>query len=228
MKIAVIHHHIKENAYKQKSIRCRFLFKPSAHIGSPRIPRKCGPHIVVVVFRMALEILSLGELVGILKDADTIAHGEKLWTPIEFTSLALRESNTTDKHWACVQVGAVKINGQLYNINGPDAHISIGTWNKAIEANPDADARWLRQLRRAQNKLGQRSLAFEMALNEEICHSAHYVFNFMVHSTGGDVLTSVEQVLSASLLKSNLWQRRGMSPPGPLFHLSVYDATQLV
>ena len=99
-------------------------------IGSPRIPRKCGPRIVVVGIRMAVEIRSLAELVGILEEAPKIAWGEKLYTPIEFTSLTLRESNTTDQKWACVQVAAVTINGKLYNINGPDAHISIGTWNK--------------------------------------------------------------------------------------------------
>lgn len=173
---------------------------------------------------MAEEIRSLGELVGILADAPKMATGEKLWTPIEFTSLALRESNTTHTRWACVQVHAVNINGQLYNIIGPDAHISIGSWNKAIELNPDADAQWVRQLSRAKKRLGQLpKLAFQMAPNEEVCDSTHYVFNFMVHSTGGQMLTSLQQILSASGLESGLWQPRGMSPPGPIFHLSVYD-----
>ena len=172
---------------------------------------------------MAEEIRSLGELVGILEDAPKIAWGEQLYTPIEFASLALRESNTTEKNWACVQVGAVKINGLLYNINGPDAHISIGTWNKAIE-NPDADAKWAHQLSKAKKRLGKLpKIAFQMAPNEEVCDSAHYVFNFAVNSTGGQMLTSLQQILSASGLESNLWQPRGMSQPGPIFHLSVYD-----
>ena len=172
---------------------------------------------------MAEEIRSLGELVGILEDAPKIAWGEQLYTPIEFASLALRESNMTEKNWACVQVGAVKINGLLYNINGPDAHISIGTWNKPFE-NPDADAKWAHQLSRAKKRLGKLpQIAFQMAPNEEVCDSAHSVFNFAVNSTGGQMLTSLQQILSASGLKSDLWQPRGMSPPGPIFHLSVYD-----
>ena len=171
---------------------------------------------------MAVEIRSLAELVRILAEAPKNAWGERgdfFYTPIEFTSLTLRESSSTDHKWACVSVGAVTINGKLYNINGPDAHISIGTW-----LNTGPDAKWSRQVVRAKAVLARvPKIDFQMVANEEVCDNAHSVFNFAVNSTGGQMLTSLQQILSACRLKSALWQPRGMSPPGPIFHLSVYD-----
>ena len=66
-------------------------------------------------------------------------------------------------------------------------------------------------------------LAMEMKQNEEVASETHLVFNFMVSSPGGITLHGLRQCINCCGLKCNEVPARSMSPPGPVFHLSVYS-----
>ena len=69
-------------------------------------------------------------------------------------------------------------------------------------------------------------LQMEMKQNEEVASETHIVFNFMVSSPGGTTLHGLQQCINCCGLKCNEVPARSMSPPGPIFHLSVYSTAR--
>ena len=75
-------------------------------------------------------------------------------------------------------------------------------------------------------RLGFRDLTllnFDVELNEMCCSDRCLVFRFHVASLGGAVLTAMSQALRAGNLEQKEKPPRSMSPPGQVFHLSVYS-----
>ena len=75
-------------------------------------------------------------------------------------------------------------------------------------------------------RLGFRDLTllnFHVELNEMCCSDRCLMFRFHVASTGGQVLASMSQRLRSGNLRQKENPPRSMSPPGQVFHLSVYS-----
>ena len=75
-------------------------------------------------------------------------------------------------------------------------------------------------------RLGFRDLTllnFHVELNEMCCSDRCLIFRFRVDSTGGQVLASMSQRLRGGNLCQQENPPRSMSPPGQVFHLSVYS-----
>ena len=75
-------------------------------------------------------------------------------------------------------------------------------------------------------RLGFRDLTllnFHVELNEMCCSDRCLIFRFRVDSTGGQVLASMSQRLRSGNLCQKENPPRSMSPPGQVFHLSVYS-----
>ena len=75
-------------------------------------------------------------------------------------------------------------------------------------------------------RLGFRDLTllnFDVELNEMCCSDRCLIFRFHVASLGGAVLTAMSQTLRGGNLKQKEKPPRSMSPPGQVFHLSVYS-----
>ena len=75
-------------------------------------------------------------------------------------------------------------------------------------------------------RLGFRDLTllnFHVELNEMCCSDRCLIFRFRVDSTGGQVLASMSQRLRSGNLRQKEIPPRSMSPPGQVFHLSVYS-----
>ena len=75
-------------------------------------------------------------------------------------------------------------------------------------------------------RLGFRDLTllnFHVELNEMCCSDRCLIFRFRVDSTGGQVLASMSQRLRSGNLRQKENPPRSMSPPGQVFHLSVYS-----
>ena len=166
---------------------------------------------------------SLQELLKVLEDAPKVTRGDCCqWMSVQLTGLSLRDNGhrSAQHHWACVQVTGLRVDGQTYSLSARlDAHITLGSWNKT-----GPDSSWCRYFARAQGRLANiPMLDMEMRQNSLICSEKHLIFNFMVHSQGGSTLHSSSQTLNACGLKQSERPARGMSPPGQVFHLSVYD-----
>ena len=99
------------------------------------------------------------------------------------------------------------------------AHISLGKW----EVNPDAPKLWCSRIARARRRLASANyLDMELMLNPNLEHDdKRVVFTIEVHSIGGHTLNSLKQILGSSGLKCV--EDRCISPPGLVFHVSVYD-----
>ena len=75
-------------------------------------------------------------------------------------------------------------------------------------------------------RLGFRDLTllnFDVELNEMCCSDRCLIFRFHVASLGGAVLTAMSQTLRAGNLEQKEKPPRSTSPPGQVFHLSVYS-----
>ena len=75
-------------------------------------------------------------------------------------------------------------------------------------------------------RLGFRDLTllnFDVELNEMCCSDRCLIFRFHVASLGGAVLTAMSQTLRGGNLEQKEKPPRSMSPPGQVFHLSVYS-----
>ena len=107
----------------------------------------------------------------------------------------------------------------MYKLSLMDAHISIGTWlNHTAKC-----AKFDRMLDRCSKYMAEVAmLDFEVAFNERICCDHHLVFQFSVSSKGGKVLHALSQRLNQGGIHQLERPPRGMSPPGQVFHLSVY------
>ena len=66
-------------------------------------------------------------------------------------------------------------------------------------------------------------LNFDVELNEMCCSDRCLIFHFHVASLGGHVLASMSQRLRGGNLRQKENPPRSMSPPGQVFHLSVYS-----
>ena len=75
-------------------------------------------------------------------------------------------------------------------------------------------------------RLGFRDLTllnFDVELNEMCCSDRCLIFRFHVLSLGGAVLTAMSRTLRGGNLEQKEKPPRSMSPPGQVFHLSVYS-----
>lgn len=167
---------------------------------------------------------SLQELLKVLEDAPKVTRGDCCeWMPVQLTGLSLRDNahQSAKHHYACVQVTSLSVDGQTYSLSARlDAHITLGSWKKTGD-----DSSWCCYFTRAKGRLANiPMLDMEMRPNRLVCDEKHLVFNFMVLSQGGSTLHSSSQTLNACGLKQSERPARGMSPPGQVLHLSVYDS----
>lgn len=163
----------------------------------------------------------LATLVHVLHvHGDRIVHGDKTWLPIRLCGLSFRfQEHRQGGIWCCVQCTGIIIGGKMYKLSLMDAHISIGTWlNHTAKC-----AKFDRMLDRCSKYMAEVAmLDFEVAFNERICCDHHLVFQFSVSSKGGKVLHALSQRLNQGGIHQLERPPRGMSPPGQVFHLSVY------
>ena len=124
------------------------------------------------------------------------------------------EDNHSDKHWAAVQVGSlVRSDGHQFIFAGQlHAHISLGKWYRNDQAWPARRDKALRALQ------SLTELDMEIALHVDCSTHELCIYSLFVHSRGGNGLHKLSQILSAHM---RVLQKRGISPPGPVFHLSV-------
>ncbi len=175
---------------------------------------------------MARVVDSLPQLLDTLQAAEKVTRGDPddccEWMHVQLAGLYLRENSdrpTADHHWAAVQVTSLTVDGETYSLSPDlDAHITIGSWMKK----PSASS-WSKYFTRAVKKLADTPmLDMEMKPNADGCDTRRLIFSFMVHSQGGVTLHALSQTLNACDLRQ--WDLgRGMSPPGRVLHLSVYD-----
>ena len=120
-----------------------------------------------------------------------------------------------DHHWAAVQVASMTIGEQQVDLGGYlHAHVSLGRW---CSNSPE----WSKRCARARCFLmGVTDLAFEAMINAQCSDQPLCIFRFMVHSTGGQKLHSLSQILSSHDML--VMEERGISPPGRVeFIISV-------
>ena len=67
------------------------------------------------------------------------------------------------------------------------------------------------------------TLNFEVAFNEMCCSDDCLIFHLHVASAGGKVLHAMSQLLRQGGLRQKEDPPRSMSPPGQVFHLSLYS-----
>ena len=165
---------------------------------------------------------SLSNLLIVLENAPTITMVSREWTKAQLTGLSLREGFSAKGYWACVQVAGVIIDGQTYRLSETlDAHISLGTWKND---NSLVLTKWSHYFSRVARRLAQTSLMdMDLTLNARASDDKHLVFSFMVHSRGRTILESSSSTLNHCGGTQSESPPRGMSPPGQVFHLSVYD-----
>ena len=99
-----------------------------------------------------------------------------------------------------------------------DAHISLGRWHIRDEA------MFKKQYDRACVALGKSGGLHVRArrnLSVPDLPAGYQVYTFHVASTGTKVMERLEQILSANQSLEDWRHRRAISPPGPVFHLSV-------
>ena len=119
-----------------------------------------------------------------------------------------------------MRIPRVLIADQPYVLNETiiDAHISLGRWHIRDEA------MFQRQYAKAYQALGKSGgLHVRARRNLEVpdLPAGYQVYIFHVASTGTKVMESLAQMLSAKQTLENKCHQRAISPPGPVFHLSV-------
>ena len=146
------------------------------------------------------------------------------WYIVELADLSVRDNSAERNRghtWACVQIGAFIINEKRYVLSPDslDAHITLDYWNIGTEP---------LLMRRANELLLQKQPGLEMEVKPELerCDTARLRFQFMVSSRGGTTLEALNSSLHDQAhnigLRPLCTHRRAMSPPGNVFHLSVY------
>ena len=176
-----------------------------------------------------MQVYSLQHILAILRAAPKRRRGDCEWTPVKLTWLSLRDNSQqskNDRQWACVQVAALIIDNQTYSLSAAslDAHITLGYWQRNQNRNPTS---WLRFFNRGRFKLAKvPSLDMELMLKTRASDDTLLVFTFMVHSAGGSTIQCLSQTLDACDFQRLENPARSMSPPGLLFHLSVYETTR--
>lgn len=165
-----------------------------------------------------------GSLAGLRQaweDAPKVFHDTKAWVRIQLYGISCRTSFNAARQqmWCCAQVNGMIVDGTKYDLSSMDAHITIGTWINYS----DSSVRFNRMLDRCSRSLADVTmLNFEVAFNEGVCCDQHLVFQFCVASEGGNVLHAMSQRLNQGGLHQLEDPPRAMSPPGQVFHLSVY------
>ena len=99
-----------------------------------------------------------------------------------------------------------------------DAHISLGRWHIRDEA------MFERQYGKAYKVLGKSGglrVRARRDLSVPDLPAGYQVYTFHVASSGTKVMERLEQILSANQSLKDWRHRRAISPPGPVFHLSV-------
>ena len=178
---------------------------------------------------MPLQIANLQQLLKLLSEAPITTIGDQEWWSFKLTDLAVRDNLlhptyiNNQQYWAAVQVKGMVINGQPICLSDElDAHISLGTWVPHHNLGP---APWLRALERARKLLARKTeIELLVRFNVECCRNTLLLFSLEVHSKGGVALQALQQTLDACGMAC--LKKRGMSPPGLVFHLSVYDCSR--
>ena len=119
-----------------------------------------------------------------------------------------------------MRIPRVLIADQTYGLNKTiiDAHISLGRWHIRDEA------MFEQQYRRAYRVLGESGGLHVRArrnLSVPDLPDGYRVYTFHVGSPGAKVMERLEQILSAKQTLEDWRHHRAISPPGPVFHLSV-------
>ena len=147
------------------------------------------------------------------------------WVIVELADLSVRDNSAEINRkytWACVQVGALIINGKRYVLSPDslDAHITLDYWYMGLEP---------LLMERANELLLKEQTGLEMEVQPEIkkCNTEVLCFKFMVSSKGGKTLESLNKSLHSLADKNGLHRfyakQRAMSPPqANIFHFSVH------
>ena len=119
-----------------------------------------------------------------------------------------------------MRIPRVLIADQPYGLNETiiDAHISLGRWHIRDEA------MFKKQYDKAYVALGKSGgLHVRARRNLEIpdLPAGYQVYAFHVASPGTKVMERLAQILSANQTLEDCRHHRAISPPGPVFHLSV-------
>ena len=119
-----------------------------------------------------------------------------------------------------MRIPRVLIADQPYGLNETiiDAHISLGRWHIRGEA------MFERQYDKAYEVLGKSGglhVRVRRNLSVPDLPAGYQVYTFHVASTGTKVMERLEQILSAKQILEDCRHHRAISPPGPVFHLSV-------
>ena len=122
-----------------------------------------------------------------------------------------------------MRISRILIADQPYVLNETiiDAHISLGRW-KILDA-----VIFQRQYKKAEKvvqaleKSGGLHVRARRNLEVPDLPAGYQVYIFHVASTGTKVMESLAQMLSAKQTLENKCHQRAISPPGPVFHLSV-------
>ena len=119
-----------------------------------------------------------------------------------------------------MRIPRVKIADTIYGLNESiiDAHISLGRWHIR-----DA-VTFEKQYRKAYTVLGE-SGGLHVRARRNLAvpdlPDGYQVYQFHVASPGAKVMERLEQMLSAGQTLEYGIHHRAISPPGPVFHLSV-------
>ena len=168
---------------------------------------------------MAEVVTGVKGLVEIYDKATAFRHGgTDFWTPVTVTVTKLMTNcgeASPEGHWAAVEIQSMKIGEQEVDLGGRmHSHISLGKWR----INPD---QWRENRDKAEAALTLAiELKFEVMLDAVRSGQPQCYFYFWDESTGLDTLESLSRTLSW-----DMWylERRHVSPPGRVYHLSVYD-----
>jgi hypothetical protein len=156
----------------------------------------------------------LQDILDALEQAPTVQMGDAKWRTVQLGKLTLG-GNSPKAHptrlWVCVRVEELIINGKTYVLSRQclDAHITLGYCSS--NSGPLST-------RNAEKILAEKgTIWMELMQDSEHSGATRLFFEFMVHSAGGPTLQQLRQTLLDKPLDA-----RGMSPPGAVFHLSMY------
>ena len=171
-------------------------------------PSLCHHYLIMAI------VQSLQTFSELLSALETVPADEYHWLNVKLQCLSMRSNAHGTDTWVAISIGMIAIGGTCFALSeNLEAHISLGTWTQA--------ATWAKQFNKADKKLKGYSdgLDLQLRLNGEASNDRLLVFSFNVNSISGQRLHSMEQVLSAG--GRVYGSHRGISPPGPVFHLSV-------
>ena len=145
---------------------------------------------------------------------------EEGWTNVELSINSLYQRAYPLVTYVAMRVRFLKVGSCTYAFDETviDGHISLGRF---VIKNA---GQFARQYRRAFDTLGRSgSLSVKIRQNLLVpCLPENYVvFTFHVGSPGCLTMMRLEQMISAGQAYEPDCQRRSISPPGPVFHLSV-------